>query len=172
MAFYGSVADADAYHLARGNATWTGSNEVKQAALTRASAYIDGRYRYVPKCGASWPLFSGEKTGGRAQELAWPRTGATDVDGNEIPDNEVPREVEHATYEAALRELVTPGSLSPDFVPSGQVTKEKVDVIEVTYAEARGMPGLPPNMPVIPAIDQIIGTLLNGVCCGPTVFVV
>lgn len=35
---------------------------------------------------------------------------------NAIPATEVPIEIIHATYEAALRELASPGSLSPDFV--------------------------------------------------------
>lgn len=39
--FYGSVADADSYHQTRGNTGWTGEDAAKQAALIRASAYIE-----------------------------------------------------------------------------------------------------------------------------------
>lgn len=160
MAIYGTVSDADAYHLARGNAAWTGDNAVKTAALQRATDYIDGRYRKMTAGGCWVSMFRGARTDGRAQDLEWPRTGATDGEGNEIPDDEVPVEVEHATYEAALRELADPGSLSPTFTPSQQVTREKVGPVEVAYAEGQGSGAMPANRPVVPAIDDIIAGLL------------
>ena len=157
---YGTVADANAYHTARGNTAWTGSDEVKTAALVRASDYIDGRYRWRLSSGRWQSMFRGTRTAGRDQDNEWPRTGATDYEGNEIPVDEVPIEVENATYEAALRELVTPGSLSPDYTSSAQVTKEKVGPVEVQYAEAKATDNLTPNRPVIPAIDEIIAPLI------------
>ena len=42
----------------------------------------------------SW---QGEKTGGAAQENAWPRTGLTYPDGTAVSTSEVPQEVENAT---------------------------------------------------------------------------
>lgn len=172
MSFYGTVADADAYHLARGNTGWSGTNDQKEAALTRGSDYVDLRYRWLTPCGRWESLFPGERTAGRAQDREWPRTGAVDYDGNAIPDDEVPIEVEHATYEAALRELVSPGSLSPDFIPGGQVTKEKVGPVEVQYAEAKFNPNSPPNRPIVPTIDEILAPLTFRPGCGVAVFVV
>lgn len=161
MAIYGTVTDADAYHTARGNTTWTGDNDTKTAALQRATDYIDGRYRYQLKSGVWQSMFRGTKTDGRSQTLEWPRTGATDYEGVEIPDDEVPTEVENATYEAALRELVSPGSLSPDYTPSSQAIKEKVGPIEVQYAEAKAPDGKTPTRPVVPVIDEILAPLLR-----------
>lgn len=170
---YGTVTEADAYHAARGNTAWTGDNTVKTAALVRASDYIDGRYRCRLPSGRWQSMFTGEKTGGRTQEREWPRTGATDYEGNEIPSDEVPIEVEHAAYEAALRELTSPGSLSPDYVPSQLVTKEKVDVIEVTYSEPQpSVDGSMPNRPVITAVDEILAPLLRKPADFPAVRVV
>lgn len=160
MAIYGTLADADAYHLARGNAGWTGTDEAKNAALQRATDYIDGRYRYMTAGGCWMSMFRGKRTAGRAQDLEWPRTGATDSEGNEIPDDEVPVEVEHATYEAALLELLDPGSLSPVFVAAQQVTREKVGPIEVAYSDAQGGGAMPPNRPMVPAIDDILAGLI------------
>lgn len=160
MAIYGTVSDADAYHLARGNTAWTGDNAVKTAALQRATDYIDGRYRRMTGGGCWVSMFRGKRTDGRSQDLEWPRTGATDSEGNEIPDDEVPTEVEEATYEAALRELVDPGSLSPAFVASQQVTREKVGPVEVAYADAQASGAMPPNRPVVPAIDDILAGLI------------
>lgn len=172
MAIYGTLVDADAYHLARGNSGWTGADEAKQAALQRATDYIDGRYRYKMKSGCWRSMFPGEKTGGRAQDLEWPRTGATDYAGNEIPDDEVPREVEYATYEAALLELESPGSLSPIFIPGGQVTREKVDVVEVQYAAPQATDNTLPNRPIVPGIDEVIAPVVCQPLCGAAVFVV
>lgn len=161
MAIYGTLADANAYHTARGNAGWTGADAAKEAALQRATDYIDGRYRRMTAGGCWVSMFRGKRTDGRDQDLEWPRTGATDSEGDEIPDDEVPIEVEEATYEAALLELANPGSLSPVFVGARQVLKQKVGPIERTFAEAKADDGaMPPNRPVVPAIDDIIAGLI------------
>lgn len=160
MAVYGTVAQADAYHLARGNTGWDGDPAAKSAALQRATDYVDGRYRRLTAGGCWVSMFRGSRTGGRAQELEWPRTDATDSAGEEIAVDEIPVEVEHATYEAALRELVEPGSLTPTFIAVQQVTREKVGPVEVSYAEAHGDGAMPANRPVVPAIDDILSGLL------------
>ncbi|MEE5068644.1 DnaT-like ssDNA-binding protein [Pseudomonas alliivorans] len=170
--FYGNVADADAYHAARANAAWTGEDMAKQAALIRASAYIDGKFQTQNSCGRWESLFSGIKTGGRAQALQWPRTGATDTEGNEIPTTEIPVEVEQATYEAALREIALPGSLSPDYVASTAIKRQKVDVLEIEYQTASTGTGVP-TRPVITVVDELIAPLLGcKIACGIAVFVV
>lgn len=159
MANYGTIEGADAYHLAVGNAAWTGTNDVKLAALVRGSQYVDTLAIAKRKNGSTYTMFGGVKTGGRDQELAWPRTGATDVDGLNLDDMEVPYEVEHATYEAALRELVRPGYLSPDYVPASVIKREKVDVLETEYFGASGG-AENPQQPVATLIRNIIAPLL------------
>lgn len=163
MSFYGNLIDAAAYHLARGNAAWAAaaSDAIREAALTRGTDYIDGRYRHRFTTGRWESMFPGERTAGRAQDREWPRTGAADYDGNELPDDAAPIEVEHATYEAALRELVTPGSLSPDYVPAQLVKRRKVGPIEREFFEPKGEAGDTPNRPVIPAIDEIIAPVVR-----------
>lgn len=146
---YGDNAGADAYHLARGNMLWTGTDEAKSAARLRGSEYIDGNFR---------AYFSGIKVNGRAQEREWPRSGAYDRDCYSIPADEVPVEAINASYEAALRELVKPGSLSPDFVVGKQVKREKVDVIEVEYAGA--VTGAAAFKPVMTVISGILAPIL------------
>lgn len=171
--FYGSVTAADAYHQARANAAWAGDDAAKQAALIRASAYIDGKYQFQNACGRWESLFSGVKTGGRAQTLQWPRTGATDNEGSTIPPDEVPVEIEQATYEAALREIVTPGSLSPDYVASGAIKRQKLDVLEIEYQAASTATGGVPTRPVITVVDELVAPLLGcKTYCGVAVFVV
>ncbi|NIJ89428.1 hypothetical protein FHR49_002229 [Xanthomonas campestris] len=169
---YGTLAGADDYHLARGNTAWAaGSEAARTAALVRGTDYIDGRYRVLLASGRWQSLFPGVRTAGRGQPNEWPRTGATDNAGALIGPEEIPGEVERATYEAALRELARPGSLSPDFVASEAVTRERVGPIEVTYADS-GAGGQPANRPVVPAIDEILAPLLRTPYIGPAVFVV
>lgn len=158
---YGDLTEASVYHAERGNAAWGALTAAQQtAALIRGSDYVDQRYREKLKSGRWLSMFSGVKTGGRDQAREWPRTGATDYEGHEIADDVVPVEVERAAYEAALREAVTPGSLSPDFIPGEQVAKEKVGPVEIAYHQPRLRDGIPPNRPVIPAIDEIIAPVL------------
>ncbi|MGA5718118.1 DnaT-like ssDNA-binding protein [Pseudomonas atacamensis] len=170
--FYGTVAAADAYHAARANAAWTGDDLAKQAALIRASVYIDGRYRKLLASGVWQSLFPGVKTEGRGQAREWPRTGAEDYEGHAIPSDQVPVEVEQATYEAALRELVEPGSLSPDFVAASTVKRQKVGPIEEEFSVAAGADGAASVRPVIIIIDEMIAPVLVARYTLPAVFVV
>lgn len=170
--FYGAVAAADAYHAARANAAWTGDDLAKQAALIRASVYIDGRYRKLLASGVWQSLFPGVKTEGRGQAREWPRTGAEDYEGHAIPSDQVPVEVEQATYEAALRELVEPGSLSPDFVAASTVKRQKVGPIEEEFSVAAGADGAASVRPVISIIDEMIAPVLVARYTLPAVFVV
>lgn len=159
MAYYGTVLGADAYHLAAGNTAWTGTNDAKLAAMTRGSQYADTLALRQRKNGSVYTMFGGVKATGRDQLLAWGRIGACDIDGTPIPDGVVPIEVEHATYEAALRELVQPGYLSPDYVPAQVIKREKVDVLETEYMGASGGTENP-QQPVATLIRNIIAPLL------------
>lgn len=173
---YGTLAGADSYHQARGNAAWAaGSTEARTGALIRATDYIDGRYRYLLPTGRWASMFPGVRTAGRGQPNEWPRTGAVDYDGDPIAPDEIPDEVERATYEAALLELQNPGGLSPIYVASEQVTREKVGPIEVAYGDSAAggeQPGSTPNRPVVPAIDEILAPLLRTPATFPAVRVV
>lgn len=147
---YGSVADADAYHSARGNAAWTEAStspdQGKTAALIRATAAIDAKYR------GRWP---GYRTSGRHQSLEWPRTAAYDIEGNPIAGTEIPQEVKDATFEAALRELADAGSMMPDLERGGNITSLQAGSVAITYganAQARTTYTL---------IDGILSSLLQ-----------
>lgn len=156
MANYGTTEGLTAYAGQVGTPLPAGA---AQPALVRATRYIDGRYG---------SRFTGKRAGGYAQSLAWPRSGARTREGFAIPADVVPDAVVSATYEAALRELAAPGSLSPDFVAGQQVTKEKVDVIEVTYADASSL-GADAIRPVVTIIDEMLADLLVPVVPGALV---
>lgn len=149
---YGSIAGADAYHLVRGNILWAGlDSDDKTAALLRASEWLDGNYR---------SSFPGLKTGQRAQVREWPRSSAYDIYGYILPSNAVPVEVENGTYEAALREAATPGSLSVDFVGSDVIKQASVDgAVSVTFG---GDGSASDAQVVMPSVDAILAPILTG----------
>jgi len=147
MANYGTEAGLAAYAESVGATVPAGD---VQPALVRASAYIDGRYGL---------RFVGVRTGGFAQAQAWPRTGAMTREGFSIPADIIPDVIGTATYEAALRELAAPGSLSPDYVASQQVTREKVGEIEVAYVSTATL-GADAVRPVVTVIDEMLAQLL------------
>lgn len=155
MAHYGTVEGADAYHEARGNEAWTSvassPEDEKTAALIRATAFVDGRYL---------SRFPGVRTEGRSQDLQWPRIGSdgapvTDAEGNEIADDEVPAEIISAVYEAALREIESPGSLMPDLDRGGKIKSLTAGSVAITY-----MDGATAET-VFTAIDAILAPLLG-----------
>lgn len=122
---YGSLAGFKTYHNERDNDIATLDDDDILAALLRASEWIDGAFI---------DQFGGLKTGGRDQIREWPRTGTWDIYGYSLPSDTVPREVENAAYEAALKEAVTPGSLVVDYTP-GKYKRVSVDgAVSVEYA--------------------------------------
>jgi hypothetical protein len=144
---YISVADADAYFVERGDATWPGSltNLQKETALVRATSFIDAKYRM---------RFKGQK-GTYEQALAWPRLGATidgdgmggiwfegfgtTLDGYAIPSDEIPIILKYATCELAKRALNN--ELAPDIKPGAQnVISKKVGPIEIKYSDGQYVP--------------------------------
>lgn len=123
---YGSTADADAYHTARGNETaWTDlDTDVKEIHLRNATAFMVRVFR------ASW-------AGSRVlstQRLDWPRYGVV-VDGFSVLSTIVPNDVKEACFELALRAV--DGPLIEDLsTGNNQVKKEKVGPLETEYFQA------------------------------------
>lgn len=152
---WASVADADAYHLARGNAGWTGETATKEAALRRGTDYLEGLYR------ARW---SG-RPAAIGQALGWPRAYVCASTGNGyLPSDKIPVALVRACCECALRELESPGSLAPDFVPGEIVTSETVGPLSTDYATAPGSPVDP--MPRLVAVDRLLAPLLRSGAAG------
>jgi len=148
---YGTVADADAYHSARGNAEWTSATD-KEIKLLRASEFVD-TYR---------ARFPGSKAGGRSQEREWPRRGAIDTAGDLIADDEIPSEVERATYEAAL--LVVKGiplsEIPLSGTSSGTVTRKRVKAGPVETETEYDTNGT--GRPFFQNIADILEPVING----------
>lgn len=131
MAGYGSDEAFTAWAAANG---YTVPESPSVAVLRqRGSAYLDALYG--AKMNA--PRFSGQPTGGFAQERAWPRTGA-EAYGVAIPSDEVPAAIEQASYFAGWHEANNPGSLQVAATAARSVKRKKIDVIETEFFEGSG----------------------------------
>lgn len=148
---YASLVQAAAYHTARGNSTWTGTDALKEEALIRATQWLDGRY------GPRWP---GIRWKLRLQALDWPRVDAYDRDGSILDGDDVPVEVINATCEAALRELITPNGLSPDVTPAN--AKVLVEVKGIRWQGLRASAGVSDMTLTITAVDRLLSPLIGG----------
>lgn len=148
---YASLVEAAAYHTMRGNSTWTGTDADKEAALVRATQWLDGRY------GDLWP---GIRWKLREQSLDWPRVEAYDRDGTVVDYDSIPPEVLSATCEAALRELVTPGSLSPDVTPG--TAKVLTEVKGIKWTPLRAAASAEDMAPTITAVNRALAPLIGG----------
>ncbi len=132
---YASVADADTYHVNRGNAAWTGTDAVKEAALRKAAAYLDGEYRRRWKGYRVQPL---------VQVMEWPRVS--------VPSNTIPQRLKDAQCELALRALA--GELAPD--THGKVKRETVDVLTTEWFE-----GSDPSVTTYRIVEQLLSDLIR-----------
>lgn len=133
-----SVEYCDQYHTLRGNSLWTGSDSVKQAALIKATDYIEQVYA------GRW-LGTIERTGG----LSWPRYGA-----GLYEDDAIPEPLKKAVCELALEALS--GDLNPAISPDPAVKREKVDVIETEYFEPKR------GYKIRPVVAGLLAPLLRG----------
>lgn len=152
--FYGTAAGFKAYHIARGNdvpAEAVDDATVEEWLLV-ASEWLDGRYR---------SSFPGLKVGMRDQLREWPRNSAFDIYGYVVPSTSVPREVENATYEAALRQGQKAGALSVDYTPAKYKRAAVDGAVSVEYA---GFASAFDAQTQIPIVDQILAPILTG--CG------
>lgn len=98
---YASAATIDAYHTARANTAWTGTDAAKEAAILRAMTFLDAM---------NWNGYAANA----GQALEWPRSCMEDRNGRAIDSNVIPSPVIHALAELSLRELASPGATLPD----------------------------------------------------------
>lgn len=117
---YADLAEADSYFSARTVSSWfDASTAEREAGLLRATAYLDGSYRWIGTRAES------------EQPLGWPRLGATDPEGR--THTGIPTPVKHACAELAWTALSY--DLAPQAERGGKVLSERVGSVEVTYAE-------------------------------------
>lgn len=121
----------------------------------RGSNYLDAAYE--------WRLQCSRRTGGYAQDRAWPRTGHI-VSVEVIPDNLVPAAWVAASYRAAWLEASQPGWSSAGVDPSRLTKREKAGEVEREFfgaGEGAGTGNVAPGFRVDAGID---GSLAIWLC--------
>ena len=137
---YISVADADAYHLARGGTAWTEANSgVKEAAILEATTWLNGQ---------SW---KGRKVASRT--MAWPRADVVDGDGWPIAIDAVPEVVGMACADLAGEILA--GS-NPLTVQDRAMSDLSVGPISISYEQGAA------KAPSYPAVNALLRGLVYG----------
>lgn len=134
---YISVADADAYHEARGNTAWDVIDD-KEALLRKATDYMVGKYRL---------RWAGVRTYSD-QVLDWPRANVPVMDVHGIiyyDSSEIPQAIKHAcailalkAYNATLAEDQTQKVVSVQVGPI-TTTYEPSSSTAVKYSEVDGL---------------------------------
>ena len=147
---YVAVTDCDTYHLNRGNAAWTGTDAVKEAALRKAVAYLDGHYRNRLKGVMVDPI---------NQLLAWPRYDVV-IDGVMLASDTIPQRLKDAQCELALIALTA--DLAPNV--SAGIKREKVDVMETEY-----FAGAPAGTTVYTSVNNLLADYLKSINSGDVV---
>jgi hypothetical protein len=144
---YVSYDYALAYHALRGNSAWAaGDSTEKQYAIIRATQAVDSIYK------GKW---KGTQTEYGTQELEWPRQDV-DVNGTELDDDLIPTALKKAVCEAALRELASANSMTPDLERGGEIKRVKADVVEVEYMDGAN------STTTFTAIDGLLADLVTG----------
>lgn len=144
---YANDTFADAYFAERAVSGWTATQEEKQAALIRATDYIEGRYGL---------RFIGVKVSA-TQSLSWPRTGAGDYGSDEVP-----LKLQRATCEYALRALTAALAPDPTYNEAGVsvvTTRQKLGPLEKQF-EVIGSGALK-LIRAYPAADMMLNGLVT-----------
>lgn len=137
-----------AYHALRGNSAWAlGTVLNQQYAIIRATQAIDSIYK------GKW---KGTPTEYGTQELEWPRSGVS-VGANTLDNDLIPTALKKAVCEAALRELASANSLTPDLERGGEIKRVKADTVEVEYMDGAS------SITTFTAIDGLLTDLVTGV---------
>lgn len=150
MAGYGDDAGFNAW-LADNGLTLPAGSPSAAVLRNRGSIYVDATYGQRLGCSAP--------AGGVTQERAWPRAGHPGV-----PADAVPLAWVHASYRAGYLAATLSGGLSRQIDMQARVTREKVDVIEVQYADSgKAAPG-----EVTGLVDAEIDGLVSPYLCSLT----
>lgn len=97
------------------------------------------------------------------QALEWPRKNAV-WRGEPVESSIVPSRLKNAACEAAQRELSTPNSLSPDYVPAQAIKQESIGDISTTYQDAKGT--IADVAPIISVVDGMLSGFISAKMTG------
>lgn len=147
----GGVEDANSYitlaffkshHDSRGNDYSAYADSALEAAIVRATDYLDQRFSFI-----------GERLN-IDQDTQWPRLNAYDRDDNYVTG--VPKEVKKATAEYALIAAAQALNPSPDRDATGRKVQSKSETVGPISESTTFAFGAVYEMPKYPLADQIL----------------
>jgi uncharacterized linocin/CFP29 family protein len=147
---YVTVAEVDAYHLDRFNPGWKGDTEQLEAAIIRATDYVETRWR---------GKFRGQKASS-TQGLSFPRENLCDELGNALTG--VPQVLKNVVSILALCALAGPLYVQVASNTQGQAVtrlKRKVGPIETDTQFVAG--GQVSTVKKYPEADRLMGNLVT-----------
>lgn len=151
---YATVAEAEAYALARGVVLMA-----TESKLIQGMDYLEAQ-RAMYQGSKTWPVGTDDHPA--AQALQFPRTGVVIDCDYELPDNVIPTELKRAQMQYCI-ELQR--GLDPLQGSDGRVVKKtKVDVIEKEYFSATDLGNSGGPTVNIPAVDALLAPLFSA--CG------
>ncbi len=144
---YVTVDEIKAYATARGESLPAADPDIEKFAV-EAFDYVES-YR---------TRFQGKKTNADpdVQNAQFPRTGVV-IDSWVVPEDRIPQTLKLAQCQATC-DAYSSGPLMPAQVQG--VKKEKIDVLEVEYAEATAAGGMSVQ-PSFPKVEAFLAPLLN-----------
>lgn len=146
---WADLAAHDAWAVKFHGAASDKSEAVKEAAIRRTVAYLDG----LP--------WKGSKANGRSQALSWPRTGAADGAGEVIASDEIPAELITAQHMLTWAEIAAPGILNPSVKMAGEKVLTEVKGIRWTPTGGEGDSIDAHRTLVMGALDKVVGLLVK-----------
>lgn len=144
---YVSVAEIKAFNEARGITLPSSDDDIEKLAVEA--------YDYVESFRSQ---YQGQKTNldPDVQNSQWPRTGVV-IDGWDCPPDRIPSNLKNAQCRAASYSY-SDGPLMPS--SSAAVVREKIDVLEVQYAEPQTSDGQTIT-PSFPEVDNYLEPLFS-----------
>ena len=131
---YATLDEITTFCAGLGLTAWASAGTTDQySAGLRGMAYVESK------------TYKGQKTV-NTQTRKWPRTNATDEDNVEISTSTIPTAVKNAQCRASYEEVVSSGALQPNLTRDSFTSREKVDVIDISYEQGN-------NATVFQAID-------------------
>jgi hypothetical protein len=139
---YISYAFFQQYHADRANSLTGHDQDACQAAIVKATTYVDGRFK-----------FRGAKRT-YEQTTQWPRYDAWNDDGRALTDLPVP--LKNAVAEYAFRALTADLMADPDIDSTGQAVQSKTEQVGPISESITYVTGAAYRMPKYPVADRIL----------------
>jgi hypothetical protein len=147
---YVTVSDARGYAVVRSIVLPVADADV-EVLIVKAMDYVE----------AMEDRFPGDRVSGE-QVLAWPRTGVT-LNGFEVAETAIPKLLKDAVCQ------LTCDAMTIDLLPNGtgrEVVKQKVDVIETTYAQTGSSQVTPVLGAAMALLDRLFRAGTGGLTLG------